>query len=642
VPISPSRRRTAPWPEEALLRNWVRALQEFAARFGYHAFPYLASTALAMQAAGLEAAGTPHLFSQDLREISPALNEDLLDLYGRSEQVLSNRFAIQNHTEALGAQFDWEFHPSPSWRRELHAFDYGFNLALTFRISREDRYAVHLRYLIAHWIAENPPGLSTGWELRPLARRIRNWILSADLARDAWDGDPGFLPVFQHSLALQCAYLERQADSAFSFEAALDCVRALFLAARFFRGPRAADLAAKGAGILRMVAGLDGHDAGGPSHLSPIAALRLAETLVEFLIFHPPADQHTEASHAGAARRTLQALEAALLPDGTLPLFGPAAISAPGQVADLFALGSVLQNEPAWKSVAGGFGIMPYMLLGEKGKAQFERLPSFFPRPESGAIPELGLYRLSGDSRSALIAVCAESGEPGAHEDYGSYALGLEGQRVVVDSGVYSPEGADDYFRSARAHNILLIDGEYGRPRADDSRGVRLLDPDRAGSPGFHLPISAWSSGDITSRRAFFCLEGRAWVVLDSVAGSGGHHLQNLIHFYPTFNPQVMEDCAVLRSRSASVTVIPLGAPQPAIRSSRGSNAEIPGLYSPDFGVKFAAATLALENPNSPLPWLGGYLIVPGANRDFSHGEVNPAEGLISFQLSGKQYRLRV
>ncbi len=603
-----------------------------------------------MQAAGLESPSIPHFFSRDLHEISPALNEDLLDLYGRSEQVLANRFAFLNHTEALDAGFNWELHESPGspalagWRRELHAFDYAFDLALTYRISRESRYAVHLRYLIAHWIAENPPGLTTGWELRPLARRVRNWILSADLARDEWEHDSAFLSVFQSSLALQCAFLERHAASARSLEAALDCARALHLAAKFFNGPRAEELRAKGRAIIQEAAGMDSRE-DGPSGLSPVAALREAEALIEILVFHSPGEGQASASLAQAALRILVALEGVLLPDGTLPLFGSSASSAAGPLTDLFALGAVLLDEAAWKKLAGGFGIVPYMLLGEEGKAHFERLGPQTREPESRAVAELGLYRLSGAADSAMIINCVRSLLPGAHEDYASYELGLNGHRVVVDSGAYSPDGEswDKYFQTARAHNVLLVNGCLPQPGIDHFPSLMPEDlKSEEGQRGLRLPVASCDRTRVKSQRVFFCLEGRAWVVLDLVWGEGRPRLQNLLHFYPPFEAEAREDCAVLRSRSQNVTVIPLGPSRVRIQSARGVHSEIPGFYAPDFGVKFAAATLSLEILDSPLPWLGGYLIVPGATPDFQPGEVNPATGTVSFELSERKYFLRV
>ena len=132
---------------------------------------------LGIAAAGFEPAPTPHFFSTDVRQISPTLNDDLLELYGRAGQVLANRFAFFNSPQAFDEGIDWEPPQTPSWRAELHACDYAFDLACTFRISGEEVYARQLRYLIAHWIASNPPGSRHRLATAGLARRMRNWML---------------------------------------------------------------------------------------------------------------------------------------------------------------------------------------------------------------------------------------------------------------------------------------------------------------------------------------------------------------------------------------------------------------------------------------------------------------------------------
>lgn len=595
-----------------------------------------------MRAVAVVSSEIPHFFSRDLREIPPALNEELLDLYGRSEQVLGNRFAFLNLAEVLPADFDWEMHESPAWRCELHAFDYGLDLALTFRISQEERYARHLRYLVAHWIALNPPGQTTGWEPAPLARRVRNWILAADLARGDWERDSAFLYLVERSLALQCVYLASQAPGAAeSFDNAVVCSRALMLAGRFFRGNRAEEMGDLGRQILlSTLEKLTAPEAGLPP---PDVCLHLAEALLECLAFRLPAEIESRASLPEATRRLIAALEGTLLPDRTLPLFGPSARLHGDDPADVFALAAVLFNEPKWKSLAGQFGIMPYMMLGEAAKSRFAQLADESWRSGSSAVPELRIYRLNAQDGSAMIVNARPAIARGEHQDYLSYELSLRGQRLVVDSGSYSPPGEswDAYFPNARAHNVLLVNDEPSRPH---SLSPRLPKMEGQGSPGGVQCVCLSGNGfnflKVEHHRAFFCLEGGAWAVLDWLDGSGRRNMTNLVHFYPTFELEAGENWGVARSRSLSVTVIPLGSAPVQMTAARGQHPKYRGFYSPDFGVKFPSSTLAIETQAASLPWLGGYLIIPSAEPDFQAGEANPSKGTVSFRLSGKDFCL--
>lgn len=602
-----------------------------------------------MEASGLVSPGIPQLFPAGLREIPATLNEDLLYLYGRSGQVLANTFAFLNHSESLAADFDWELHESPGWRRELHSFDYALDLGMTYRISQQAPYAIHLRYLIAHWIAANPPGQTSGWEPEPLARRIRNWILAASLARSNWEGDAQFLELLGRSLAMQSVFLGWHALSSASPEDAARAARSLLLASKYFGAARAEGLAEKGRAALEeaLRAALASDETF--SVPRPSSLLQIAEASVENLIFSPPLEDSGRELEMEKARRVLTILEGALMPDGTLPLFGPSANACVDGLSDLFSAAAVLLEEPAWKNLAGKFGIMPYLLLGERSKLRFEQMPEKPWNAGARALPELGLYRLSSTGRSAMMINARPGGLYDKHEDYLSYELSLERHRVVVDSGAYSPRGEtwDKYFSSARAHNVLLIDGHSARPALavvrETSGAPESADADgvsRLSGQGICFEDYGFDFLGVRRHRAFYLLAQGSWAVLDRLAGAGRRRVSSLIHFFPTFEIEAREDRAVIRSRVMTLTVVPLGSPPPLMRTWRGLESHLHGFYSPDFGVKFAAGALALEAHPATLPWIGGYLLLPGAQTDLSAARADPEKGSVEFELAGKPYRL--
>jgi hypothetical protein len=626
-------------------RQWQPDLRAAATRLAFDLFPDLAALALKIKASGLRFTRIPELFSRHLRQISPSLNEELLDLYGRSEQILANRLTFFNLTEAFGAEIDWERHASPAWRGELHAFHYGLDLALTYHISREERYARHLRYLIAQWVFANPPGQGSGWMLRALARRIRNWILAADLARDDWEQDPTFLRLVTESLALQAVYLGQQAGAECRGRGSLDCVRALQLAARFFAGTEAVELAALSITLLYDPPGNQLRPGESHSPAPPSVQSHLAVTLMDLILFAPPSDERLRDWLKPKLLENLRALEGMLWPDGRLPLFGPAAESAPGTLSDLFALAAVIFNEPRWKCLAGEFGILPYLLLGEEGKTRFEQLPNQTWKVDSQIGPHSPVVRLVGEERSALLVNTLPTATFSGHQDFLSYELFLEGQRVIVDSGAFSPDGEtwSPYFASPQAHNVFMVDGEGPRPLSSNGWGARSHGLEslpgvlrlRVENPGFKFL-------GLDHERVWYCLEDHCWLVLDWLRGAGSHRIDSLVHFYPTFTVELGDGRATVRSRSLAVTLIPLGSPDVGFATFTGDDPEFPGWYSPDFGIKYPAAVLQMEWTLHQPPWLAGYLVVPGTESDFHAGEINPAAGLVDFDLFGKKYRLQV
>jgi hypothetical protein len=137
-------------------------------------------------------------------------------------------------------------------------------------------------------------------------------------------------------------------------------------------------------------------------------------------------------------------------------------------------------------------------------------------------------------------------------------------------------------------------------------------------------------------------LENDAWVILDWLMGQGVHRCTSLLHFYPTLEIVAGGERALARSRACSFAVIPVGSAKPQASASRGDHPQFPGWFSPEFGVKFPAAVLALDWPAVELPWLGGVLITRGADETFRQVQTIPTEGRVLLEFSGKIYDLQM
>ena len=623
----PSRWPENPGPRYTLhaLRRWAGRIREAAPGAVFDEFPELAAAALEIEARRLRSPGIPELFARDLVQIPPTLNDDLLELYGRSEQALANRFGFFGEIQEFPARIDWERGGSAAWRAELHSFDFALDLALTLRISGDERYARHLCYLLAEWISSNPTGRTSGSLPLPLARRVRNWILTASLASEAFEGDAAFCEIFTASLARQVTLLAWQARGLEGRSAGLAASRALLLASHYFPCARGSELLEASQALI-----LHALNRGMPSyaeHPQPLRQFELAAAWCDHALFGGEEDAGSADMARTQFRRSLEALEGMLHPDGTLPLFGCHPLPSAGEVSELFALGSALLDVPHWKSLSGGeLGIVPYLLLGESGMQRFKMLPAESWRADSRLSSGHGIYRVSDGASSALLAVALPRGAGADHEDLFSYELTVGGQRTVVDSGVFAPPGetARDGFAAARAHNVLLVDGELPCPQfakfqasavaaAGAVQGVWLRtisDESRNNSP-----LRRWLGNHrsprhaIACQRGFFLIEGRYWVVLDHLAGNGTYRIESLVHLYPAFSLEVLDGRAVVRSGAASVTILPLSRGGEIMKSVAESDTQPAGWYAPAAGVRYAGKTLAIEWPEAELPWIGGYLI---------------------------------
>lgn len=150
----------------------------------------------------------------------------------------------------------------------------------------------------------------------------------------------------------------------------------------------------------------------------------------------------------------------------------------------------------------------------------------------------------SDDSPSAnwLVFRAGPQGATHAHEDTLSVDVSAFGRPVLVDPGVtrYAPDPLSDHYRSALAHNAILLDGK----RLDRTRSTMLDRTRPAGgdlriASAHHLNAAVGAKrvadpyGDLRLNRAVVFVDGRYWVVWDSLAGLGVHEMTVCWQFYP-------------------------------------------------------------------------------------------------------------
>jgi hypothetical protein len=251
------------------------------------------------------------------------------------------------------------------------------------------------------------------------------------------------------------------------------------------------------------------------------------------------------------------------------------------------------------------------------------------------------ILRMAGSRDSALVISARLPASAHEHQDFMSYELTLAGYRVVVDSGGFAPDDAE-YFPHARAHNILLVDGVEPRwPGGEDSIRVNFqeLSSSRA---RLRMVDAGYGFLGLQHERAWFRLENNAWLILDWMNGQGVRRCSSLLHLYPTFEIVRAGDRTLARSRACTFAVIPVGNAKPVASVSRGDHPHFPGWFSPELGVKFPNAVLALNWSGVALPWLGGALITRAADEPFRQLETEAAAGRVRLEFAGITYDLQM
>jgi hypothetical protein len=199
------------------------------------------------------------------------------------------------------------------------------------------------------------------------------------------------------------------------------------------------------------------------------------------------------------------------------------------------------------------------------------------------------------------------------HSDLLTFGLAAGGETLLTDIGSYTYTGSKpwhDYFRSARGHNVILVDGqdqslltthwalkERARPRDVQWQFSEERDFVTGAHDGYRrlaLPV--------LHRRSLLLLrESRRIIMRDDLEGQGRHAIEALFHAMPTaeFLRTDRPDSWKILGRRGVVTVtfrawgLHEGSHLPiAYRVVRGDTDPIDGWYSDDYGMKEPASVL--------------------------------------------------
>lgn len=311
---------------------------------------------------------------------------------------------------------------SKLWRYNLHYFD---DLNADSAVARSDWH----RSLIDRWVAENPPGVGSGWEPYPLSLRIVNWIkwsLAGNVPEGRW----------LHSLAVQGRYLAGRLEYHLLGNHLFANAKALVFVGLFFEGREANGWLDRGMNILRREVAEQILPDGGHFERSPMYHAIILEDLLDLLNLFRTYGREIPEDWLDAEIRMRCWLQALTHPDGKIALFNDAA----------FGIASELETLDAY---AGRLG------LGN--------LPN--NRRTVTILPETGYLRCES-GRGVLLMDVAPVGPdyiPGhAHADTLNFEFSLLGRRVIVDSGIstYVKNSERQRQRGTAAHNTVVIDGE--------------------------------------------------------------------------------------------------------------------------------------------------------------------------------------
>ena len=425
------------------------------------------------------------------------------------------------------------------------------------------------RAMVARWIAENPPGVGTGWEPYPTALRIVNWI------KWGLDGQP-MPPDWLHSLAIQTRWLADRLEWRLLGNHLMADIKALIFAGLYFDGPEAEAWLARGLDLHRTQLAEQVLSDGGHFERSPMYQAIMLEDLLDLINLGGGSGAVDGAflDHWRAVGERMSGwLKAMTHPDGGIGLFNDAA-----------------------------FGIAPTPAALDAYAARLGLAPPATP-PTAWLDPS-GYVRLTRGDAVALIDIAPIGPDylPGhAHADTLSFELSLGLERVIVNGGTstYAEGPQRRLERATASHSTVEVDGGdssevwagFRVGRRARVRGVLVQrDGDAARVSAAHDGY-AYRPGRPIHRRAWRMISGRL-TVTDQIEGRCRQAIARF-HLGPGVSVQTDAD-----NRSGELAT-PTGR---IVRWTSSQPARIePSQWRPRFGLRQEIVQIAIPLADAPL-----------------------------------------
>jgi hypothetical protein len=528
------------------------------------------------------AAEIPQLCSL-VRELFP---EEAKAIVERAERICQHRFDLLGYKDLdYGAEIDWHadrVHGKRAPRKpgfQVHYLDFAevgdskvtweisrhqhlVTLAKAYRLSGEEKFAAELFRQWKHWHRENPYPVGINWASSlEVAFRSLSWLWMYFLMSGSAAMPAGFRRELVRKLAVSGRHIETYLSTYFSANTHLmgEGVALFFIGVLCPELRSAERWREKGWSILQQEAERQVRADGFHFEQSTYYHVYAADFFLHSAILASRNEIAIPPPFEATMKRMLDALSvlgragpvAGLGDDDGGCLFDSQR-NRTEHLLDPLATGAVLFGRGDYKALAGGLREETVWLLGEAGRAEFDRLPMVPAANRSAELQNSGFYVMADEDLGRQMVIDAgPQGEGSAghgHADALSVTANVGKRAVLIDSGTceYVGEGSKrNRFRGSRAHNTLTVDGlDQSAPKGPFSwvnlpnvRAEEWIEGET-----FDLFVGSHDGytrlpDPVVHRRSVFSRKGRFWLIRDQALGTGDHQLDLYWHLSSEFLP---------------------------------------------------------------------------------------------------------
>ena len=437
------------------------------------------------------------LLCAELKQVLPSQANNIIL---QAEKICAHQFDLLGYKDLdYGAEIDWHLDvvhgkqaPRKPWFKvkyldfeevgdskitwELNRHQHWVTLAKAYRLTGDEKFAREIFAQWTHWHRENPYPVGINWTSSlEIGYRSLSWIWTFFLLQDCAVFTPELRRQWQHALSLNGRHIETYLSTYFSPNThLLGEALALFFLGTLFPGMKnAVRWQRRGWDILQAEAAKQVRKDGFYFEQSTYYHVYALDIFLHARILAELNGVEISPAFDATLERMLNALlllgRAGIAPsigdDDGGRIFDPLRNRAE-HMLDPLATGAVLYRRGDFKFAAGNVREETLWLLGVKGLAAFDLLPTSEPSVSSTALAESGFYLMADEKSGQQLLI--DAGPLGAgsgghgHADALSICLVRDGRNLLIDPGTFEYVGDSDErarWRGTGAHNTMQVDG---------------------------------------------------------------------------------------------------------------------------------------------------------------------------------------